>query len=389
MVSRPLATVARGVSLSGLLATFGDVALVRAKPRQVRAMVATARGFLFRMGIRSAAEITPAMVQEYLAELLAAGKAAKTIWNHRSAISAFCKFLKLRGIIQANPCKEVLGPKLEETIPRWLEESEVRQALQIARQHGIFPEVMLALTTGLRLGELARLWWADISFERRTLTVRKSKIRKPRVVPLSQAATGALLAQKAVSGEMVYVFPARKTYRGGWKWVDKERCPNTWKHLIRPLKEAIPKFRTIKGTGEGWHLFRHTFASRYAQAGGSIFKLSRFLGHSSVQTTEKFYAHLRPGFDEENELAAGTDYDAQGTTDANINGGFYHNPATAGSGLVHAGQSPASLPHAISAHYGSLGHDNLYHSGDLSHDPHTDTDNRPRYYVLAFIERIR
>ena len=37
---------------------------------------------------------------------------------------------------------------------------------------------------------------------------------------------------------------------------------------------------------------RHTFGTRWLQAGGDIFKLSKILGHASVAVTEEHYAHL-------------------------------------------------------------------------------------------------
>jgi integrase len=40
------------------------------------------------------------------------------------------------------------------------------------------------------------------------------------------------------------------------------------------------------------HTLRHTFGTRWLQAGGDIYKLSRILGHSSVAVTEVHYAHL-------------------------------------------------------------------------------------------------
>ena len=40
------------------------------------------------------------------------------------------------------------------------------------------------------------------------------------------------------------------------------------------------------------HALRHTFGTRWLQAGGDIYKLSRILGHSSVAVTEAHYAHL-------------------------------------------------------------------------------------------------
>jgi len=52
--------------------------------------------------------------------------------------------------------------------------------------------------------------------------------------------------------------------------------------------------------GRGWHLFRHTFASRAVQAGVPIYKVAQWLGHKHVATTE-IYAHLSPDFDEDIE----------------------------------------------------------------------------------------
>jgi integrase len=40
------------------------------------------------------------------------------------------------------------------------------------------------------------------------------------------------------------------------------------------------------------HVLRHTFGTRWLQAGGDIYKLSEILGHSSVAVTEAHYAHL-------------------------------------------------------------------------------------------------
>jgi integrase len=40
------------------------------------------------------------------------------------------------------------------------------------------------------------------------------------------------------------------------------------------------------------HALRHTFGTRWLQAGGDIYKLSRILGHSSAAVTEAHYAHL-------------------------------------------------------------------------------------------------
>ncbi len=66
-----------------------------------------------------------------------------------------------------------------------------------------------------------------------------------------------------------------------------------WKQNPQRLREVLAegavraKIPTITP-----HALRHTFATRWLQAGGDIYKLSKILGHSSVAVTEAHYAHL-------------------------------------------------------------------------------------------------
>ena len=124
-------------------------------------------------------------------------------------------------------------------------------------------------------------------------------------MPLSRSARVALRFQRFRTGKFRQVFPARQTWRGGWRYVDRPRAANWWKRAIAPIQDAIPLFRSLPGcsTGRGWHLFRHTFASRAAQAGVSLYKLAQWLGHSDIRTTQR-YAHLQVGFDEQIEAAS-------------------------------------------------------------------------------------
>jgi len=291
--------------LASLVAGFEQAAALSAGPKQVRSAAAITRSFLWSAAITRPDEISAAAVESYLAALARLGRSRKTPWNHRSAISRFCEFLRARGLMEADPCRAVRLRRPEETVPRWLDDDEIKLVLATARGSGIWPEVCLALATGLRLGELIRLQWADVDVAGRSLVVRKSKTGRGRVVPLCTAAMEALAQQRELTGDMGYVFPSRQTWRGGWRYVDRPRASNWWRRAIRPLQCAVPKFRQGMGrcsTGRGWHLFRHTFASRLAQAGVSIWKICSWLGHSDVRTT-RIYAHLRAGFDAEIERA--------------------------------------------------------------------------------------
>lgn len=46
--------------------------------------------------------------------------------------------------------------------------------------------------------------------------------------------------------------------------------------------------RHVQGLKRGAYLFRHTFAVRYLEAGGDVYRLSRLMGHSQITTTEGY-----------------------------------------------------------------------------------------------------
>lgn len=286
------------------LEDFAASASLTTGMREVRRMVAIIRRFMWTGHVRGVDGITPEAITAYLCELRRRGRSEKTLANHLSAISRFCDFLKSRRAAADNPCRLVRLRRPEELLPRYLDVDEVAVVLVTARANGIWPEVCLALSTGLRLGELARLQWSDIDRDRRTLTVRKSKSRRPRVVPLSEPALAALAAQRRKTGRLRHIFPARQTWRGGWRYVDKPRGTSSLGRAFRPIQDAVPKFRDLPGrsTGRAWHLLRHSFASRAAQAGVSPAKLRVWLGHSDIRTV-MIYAHLQAGYDQDIEAA--------------------------------------------------------------------------------------
>jgi integrase/recombinase XerC len=265
------------------------------QPKQVQAIGQCAAALLWHAGV-SCERLTAQHVRAFLAELARRGRSRKTLLNVRSAISIFCRFLMAHGLLSGNPAAEVRLAKPEQQPPRYLEPEEITAVLHQAQANGIWPEICLALASGLRLAELQRLLWTDVDLHRRILFVRKTKSHRPRIVPLNDAALEAFRRQREIGGSYQYVFPARRTYRGGWQWVDRPRAQSSWRRMIHPIQDCVPKFRQTIGTGRGWHLLRHTFASHAAQAGVSLYKLAQWLGHADVRTTT-IYAHLQQGYD--------------------------------------------------------------------------------------------
>ena len=148
--------------------------------------------------------------------------------------------------------------------------------------------VLLVLRTGLRIGELLALRWADVDLDARRLVVRQAVARgivgtpksgKSREVALSSDAATALQAQRAASQlRSEYVFPRDDGTIGSKEWAK------------RPLWNLCARAGLRK---VGWHTLRHTFASHLVMKGVALKAVQELLGHSDIRTTMR-YAHLSP-----------------------------------------------------------------------------------------------
>ena len=134
----------------------------------------------------------------------------------------------------------------------------------------------LILCTGMRRGELFKLQWPDVDFERGFIHIRGPKGGQDQKIPLNQAARSLLEAHPR--GESPYVFPGR----GGGQ---RTRYPKR----IDAIRERVglpPDFRPLHG-------LRHFFASQLASSGQvDMFTLQKLMTHKSPQMTQR-YAHLR------------------------------------------------------------------------------------------------
>jgi len=140
--------------------------------------------------------------------------------------------------------------------------------------------------------------WEGIDLRKRLLLVRRSKNHRQRTVSLSSEALKVLREQRKAFPDFEWVFPRRQTWRGGFRYHDAPRSKWAWHDALKSIKAKVPALKSLKphSCGNGWHCFRHTFASRLAQKGISLYKVAEWLGHSDIRTT-RIYAHLASGFD--------------------------------------------------------------------------------------------
>lgn len=179
-----------------------------------------------------------------------------------------------------------------------LTERQAKALLKAAKGHRLEALFVLALTTGMRQGELFALRWSDVDLRRRTLFVQRSAQevaseisfvepktdRSRRRVSLSGVAVDALKRRKAIAatearnGELV--FPSERGY--------VLRKSNFLRKDWEPIRTAaqVPKAR--------FHDLRHTAASLLLIEGVHPKVVSEMLGHASVRLTLDTYSHLIP-----------------------------------------------------------------------------------------------
>lgn len=208
--------------------------------------------------------------------------------TRRSALSAIQRCFNWAvadEVIPRNPFRGVCQQDGEPRRP--MTDGEFRSLLRHAAP--IFRRVLVFLAlTGCRPGEMCKLLWAHIDWQGKVIVLRKHKtIRmqrepKPRVIPLVPAAVKLLLwirrQQEAAGLATERVF----TNSRGNPW---NRCN---------LSLRMQRLRRLAGVAEDCVLYccRHRVATDALVKGIEIKTVAELLGHTSVRTLERHYAHL-------------------------------------------------------------------------------------------------
>lgn len=207
--------------------------------------------------------------------------AASTINQHLFTLSNLLRWAKRRGQLRDVLQLEHLPEERAEDRLEYLEPEQVTALLEKASGE-LHSMVVIAVHTGLRIGELIALQWSDVDLKAGRVTVRhgsyRGKDRPPknkrtRVVPLSKAAADAFKEQRHLRGP--YVFCE----------TDGSRVHYTT-HRKRLMAVGL----------SGWHVLRHTFGTTLATRGVPLRAIQEWMGHASIKTT-MIYAHFSPVLD--------------------------------------------------------------------------------------------
>ncbi|WP_244923887.1 tyrosine-type recombinase/integrase [Enhygromyxa salina] len=213
----------------------------------------------------------------------------KTINHHLKLLGRMFRVARKWKLISEVP--EIGLLKLRKPDFDFLDFDEAEALIAGAAKHSNewHPFVVVAMRTGLRIGELVALRWReDIDLERGRLRVQRSynklngfmstKNDKIRELPLTWDAIEALKIQRErVDGELVFPGSDGEVLQG-----------ETTNNALEKITEAIDMRRIHN------HLLRHSFASQAVMRGIPMRQVQEWLGHGSIVVTMR-YAHLAHG----------------------------------------------------------------------------------------------
>lgn len=248
-------------------------------------------------------EISFRTMDKFFIRLQESGIGNRTIHLIHSILhNAFETAVKYR-YIHENPAKGIKLPPYAHTEMKFLTPDEVNLFLQEASNTPDYSLFFLAVTTGMRMGELFGLKWSDIDLQERYLQVKRQiqyvprsgkkftalkTLSSRRTIELSDGAISAFskeLKKQKLQKEIA-----------GSKWVDNDLVfPNTIGNPRDASQTRSSLNSIIKKSGVKqirFHDLRHTAASLLLNANVPLSKVSQLLGHSTMITTARVYYHF-------------------------------------------------------------------------------------------------
>ena len=257
------------------------------------------------------ASLTPSMLRRYEADCINRGMKPRTVHQHMSVLSGFCRFLMLKGVLKSNPARNVKRPKMEKRLPEYYQEksmdayfeatdhwagedeleillsygpaSKDKAAVEIYRHRLRRLIISLLFGIGIRRAELIGLKAGSFDSARQVMRVlgKGDKMREIPVVP-------------SLCHEICLYLKAVESMRGG-------ASPADGPLLVTEKGRALyPAYvdRTVKEELDGYgitgrkspHVLRHTVATALLDDGADLNSIKEMLGHASLAATQ-VYTH--------------------------------------------------------------------------------------------------
>lgn len=258
-----------------------------------------------RLGTTPVAKLTPQQVSQLYALKLEDGLAPRTVRHLHTVLHHALRDAVRQGLVQRNVTELVDSPLAPRHEQQALTSEQAQRLIQAAQEDRLGALVVVAIHTGMRLGELLGLGWQYVDLENQMLQVRGSLQRGPqgyviaepktrasrRAVLLTPAACDAL--RRHQTRQQLEREAAGPLWSGnGLVFCTEVGGPLDGTVVLRgyfyPLLEraGLPRVRL--------HDLRHTAATLLLSQGVSPKVVAAVLGHATTAVTLDVYSHVTP-----------------------------------------------------------------------------------------------
>jgi integrase len=241
---------------------------------------------------------------------------------HTMLHTALEKAVRL-GLVSRNVCDLVSPPRKIRKEIKPLSTEQVLQFLEAAKGHPQETLFILALTTGMRRGELLGLKWQDIDFAKSILQVRRALTRMPTGLGYKETEPKTKLSRRSIV-IISFALEALKKHKAkqlemrlkaGEAWQDHDYvfCTSIGTHLSPSHGVLVQLKNVLKKAGLPdirFHDLRHSMATLLLSKGVHPKVVQEILGHSEISMTMDTYSHVLPtmqknAMDELNDIFGG------------------------------------------------------------------------------------
>lgn len=224
-------------------------------------------------------EIRPMRIEQFKRRLIEAGKAPTTINQFLILLGQILRQAADMELITANPCQRVRKLALPPGRSRFLSHEERRRLFDALKTHAdnedqsdaaqrnfaaLALAVEIALLTGMRRGEIYGLTWEQISIERQSLTLTKTKNGRARTIPMSS--------------RLLEILSSRRTDDATGPILAGQFHDRHWRKVV--ITAELDNFH--------FHDLRHTAATYMGENGADAFTIAAILGHSDIRMTSRY-----------------------------------------------------------------------------------------------------
>jgi integrase len=269
-------------------------------------------------------DLRPDQLCALYGDRLDAGLSARTAGHAHTLLKQALKQAVADGLIPRNPADAVRPPKATKKDIRPLTPQQVRRLLTEARGDLFEALYVVAVTAGLRQGELLGLMWEDVDLEYGVLQVRRTlqalgfpkgapaTLTEPKTPRSRRSIRFTTLAMEALKKHRKRQKQEQAAARDAWKdwglvFPTQVGTPVNYANLnhrsFKPLlkRAGLPPIR--------FHDLRHTCATLLLSRNVHPKIVSEMLGHSNISITLDTYSHVIPGL---GDVAAGAMDDVLG-----------------------------------------------------------------------------